>query len=282
LVDAAESRDRDPAVELRVRLGALRPGEKPLEVVKIHDKSVDVQPTPTGFALRLGESNTAIELHINDSRPALAPDFRQQLLDQFRAADIGSKGYLTLKDAQMRGFYPQQFPLLDRDMDGNLTEAELLDYLDHVHAQQAKAVTSAVAILASNETQGLFDLLDCNRDGRLGSWELRAAPRLLALAGGKEFVTREELPHSYHLAIGLCQASFNRWGGHGVFSPRGIPMLALDWSTPELAWFHKMDRNRDGFVSLREFLGPVEAFRRLDADGDGLISPEEALRVKPK
>jgi hypothetical protein len=37
-----------------------------------------------------------------------------------------------------------------------------------------------------------------------------------------------------------------------------------------------MDRNGDGDVSLREFLGPLELFRKLDRDGDGLISPDEA------
>jgi hypothetical protein len=37
-----------------------------------------------------------------------------------------------------------------------------------------------------------------------------------------------------------------------------------------------MDRNRDGDVSSREFLGPPELFGRLDADADGLLSPQEA------
>jgi hypothetical protein len=37
-----------------------------------------------------------------------------------------------------------------------------------------------------------------------------------------------------------------------------------------------MDRNQDGDVSQREFLGTPEEFKRIDADGDGLISPAEA------
>jgi hypothetical protein len=37
-----------------------------------------------------------------------------------------------------------------------------------------------------------------------------------------------------------------------------------------------MDRNGDGDVSWKEFLGTREQFRRLDRDGDGLISAEEA------
>ena len=37
-----------------------------------------------------------------------------------------------------------------------------------------------------------------------------------------------------------------------------------------------MDRNRDGDVSRREFLGPREQFDRLDRDKDGLIDPDEA------
>ena len=37
-----------------------------------------------------------------------------------------------------------------------------------------------------------------------------------------------------------------------------------------------MDRNHDGDLSPREFLGPTAKFQRLDADGDGFIDDREA------
>jgi hypothetical protein len=40
-----------------------------------------------------------------------------------------------------------------------------------------------------------------------------------------------------------------------------------------------MDRNGDGDVSRREFLGTAEQFRKIDGDGDGLISVEEAEKA---
>ena len=43
-------------------------------------------------------------------------------------------------------------------------------------------------------------------------------------------------------------------------------------------WFRKMDRNGDGDVSSREFLGTPADFRRIDTNGDGLIDAEEAER----
>ena len=40
-----------------------------------------------------------------------------------------------------------------------------------------------------------------------------------------------------------------------------------------------VDRNNDGDVSPREFLGPRDKFAKIDADGDGLISSAEAEKA---
>ena len=37
-----------------------------------------------------------------------------------------------------------------------------------------------------------------------------------------------------------------------------------------------MDRNGDGDVTLKEFLGDEVQFRKLDTNGDGFIEPKEA------
>jgi len=37
-----------------------------------------------------------------------------------------------------------------------------------------------------------------------------------------------------------------------------------------------MDRNGDGDVSIKEWVGDLDVFRKLDVDGDGLVSSHEA------
>jgi hypothetical protein len=45
-------------------------------------------------------------------------------------------------------------------------------------------------------------------------------------------------------------------------------------------WFQRMDRNLDGDLTWKEFLGPRHVFEELDADHDGLIDPKEAEKAR--
>ncbi|TXT23414.1 MAG: hypothetical protein FD138_3258 [Planctomycetota bacterium] len=74
----------------------------------------------------------------------------------------------------------------------------------------------------------------------------------------------------------------------GVFNPFGTPDRAANPRIPQTTvatvkprpvgpvWFQRWDRNNDGDITWREFLGPRDAFEQLDADRDELIDPKEA------
>ena len=73
----------------------------------------------------------------------------------------------------------------------------------------------------------------------------------------------------------------------GVFNPFGNPerrnpfmpqpvVATVKPSPVGPIWFQRWDRNNDGDITWREFLGPRDAFEQLDADRDELIDPKEA------
>lgn len=104
---------------------------------------------------------------------------------------------------------------------------------------------------------GLFDRLDADRDGQLSVAELRRAKSALT-----DDVTADT-------AVSLYITP-------GAAKPPAVPLTRTFTHIAGPDWFRMMDKNGDGFVSRREFLGTSDQFRTLDRDGDGLVSPDEA------
>ena len=191
----------------------------------------------------------------------------------------GDKKYVVKKDLMDNNqlqFFANVFEDLDRDGDGKLTIAEVQAGFDLMSAgTKCQAVVTIV-----NQGRGLFTLIDTNHDNRLSRRELINAWKNFAQLdrNGDGVIERNELPVQFRITSSQGQyytgPRFNQFGliqQNQNSGPQKGP-----------AWFRKMDRNRDGDVSAREFLGTPEEFKEIDTDGDGLISPQEAERYDTK
>jgi Ca2+-binding EF-hand superfamily protein len=220
-----------------------------------------------------------------DLRPAVTPSYGPQQMEAqkrqisffFTQLDTAKRGFVDKQDvAKPQGRFLQNvFDVADRDGDGKLTEKEVAALLD----LDMRAGTSCLLLAAGEGGGGLFELLDANRDGRLSLREMRSACER-AGGDGPAVIVKAALPRQFSLAV--SQGVFANFG-RVVFPMNGrggvVPPPAAGGSVGPM-WFRKMDANGDGDVSRREWLGSREDFQRLDRDGDGVITPEEAARAE--
>jgi Ca2+-binding EF-hand superfamily protein len=206
-------------------------------------------------------ADTSFAMFVAETDQSRMQNSRGFYLQRFRQADTANKGVIDLKQAMQVDFVAELFPLADRNGDGKLTRKELTDFID----MQAGGASASVMLSVSDQGHSLFALLDADGDGRLSLRELRTGwTRLGPLARDRAGFAREDIPRHVEVALGQGQAA----------SRNNMARRTENSAGP--LWFRKMDRNNDGDLSPNEFLGPEEEFRRLDADGDGLISAAEA------
>jgi Ca2+-binding EF-hand superfamily protein len=188
---------------------------------------------------------------------------RQGFINQFVAADADRAGFLdekssfALKDRGLKVL----LTFADRNGDGKLTRAEFdawLTLMDELTRGQ-------VLVTVLDHGKGLFECLDADSDGVLSVRELRTAPARLEKAGciRDGVLDLHRLPRTIRVTVS-----------------QGHPKSALP--IPKRAgpdWFLAMDRNGDGDVSRREWVGDPALFDKYDLDRDGLLSAEEAEKV---
>ncbi|HEV3303609.1 MAG TPA: hypothetical protein VG055_28415 [Planctomycetaceae bacterium] len=257
-VELAFSSLQEPRVKL---LALLSGGETGLSVET---------PSPGKTVLRV--DGVPLELRAAEPSRRVVRTSRYRAL--FKRADQNQNGYLEKSEIPYlgQGLGSVDFEAMDRDHNGMVFEDEWLAYL---RLRDTFADGRLSSTLASEFLDPIAEF-DANHDGRLNRAEFG---RLLATIAAWDrnhdgFITPDEVPKTlvgtFHIGPQRAAQARNR-----RYSRMKSPQPAQPPSEGPV-WFQKMDRDHDGEVSLREFLGPLSVFRRLDTNGDGRLDVHEA------
>lgn len=174
------------------------------------------------------------------------------------------------------------FATVDQNSDKMVTRDELFSFVE----RDLMAAASRIEVTVKQDGKTLFSLLDANQDRRLSAREIKSGSSILQkydLNGDGSFA-ETELGTEYVLTLGLGRSELRR--NSGMMTMQTMAMNSGDAVLPGLEgldgpeWFRRMDRNQDGDVSVREFLGTSTQFAALDTDQDCLMSASEAEAAK--
>jgi Ca2+-binding EF-hand superfamily protein len=233
--------------------------------------------TPAGrpdFAMfAFGDTRLVLALRTFDPVSAALADAREQ----FNRLDADQNGYLDRDELkEFSRFQRGLFEAIDTDNDDKIFWPEMEAYV----RSRAEAAATRCDIVLHDLGHGFFEALDLNHDGRLGLREIRLAPDTLRRLRkpGQSVLRPNDPPTRLHLEV--VRGSFQLFGT-GPTGESTVPQIIAQPRTPVgPIWFQRMDRNQDGDLTWKEFLGPRHVFEELDTDHDGLIDPKEAEKAK--
>ena len=229
------------------------------------------------LAIQLGDTKMSLQIFqgMEPYGPSRNPMKETSL--QLYNQKAGKKDHVTRADLADSLYLLSIFAQADKNADGKLTRAELIEWADFLSTAR-----DATRTLNCNDFgRSLFDVLDADGDGRLSLREMRTAWKRLAPLAKGGAVGYDDLPRRMRIDISTDggQAFVSGSVAGGAIGLRGVPKKSR--AAPPL-WFRKMDKNDDGDVSRTEWLGTDEDFKAIDADGDGLISVAEAIAFETK
>ena len=254
---------RDPDVRFEIPLGR---GSRD---IKVHARAGlmvgRVRKATTRPVTDFGDAEIELE------RDNVDPSKNDTNRSLFGNVDPDNNGYLDEKEAEMVPELVGMFKAADANGDGMLVRPEF----DAFIALRSQIAATHVSFEIVDKGQDLFDLVDANDDHRLTPREMRtayaSATKRDKNQDGK--LSGDEIPQKVRFRVSRG----------GADSARSVARRRRTRDAGETgrasggpAWFSKMDRNEDGDVSRREFLGPATAFDRIDADHDGLIDRRES------
>jgi hypothetical protein len=272
----------EPSVELVFQFGRLsseidlaaaqlaRPGDTPTDNTDESESKPHVRTRSDG-SYKLDLPDAQVDIRRDNRHPTKN---RPQEFS-FRSFDGDGNRYLDAKEAE-RVIGRAPLSLVDADGDQMVTEKEFDAFLTH----EGDAAGARLVLALTGEGQNLFDQIDANFDGGLTPRELRTAAEQLSDRdqNGDGYLDGDELPQQVGLVLARGRLRLPTAADSAAMRRPRAAVRVDEEVGP--TWFRKMDRNRDGDLSSREFLGPAELFDRLDANDDGLIDADEALSLE--
>jgi Ca2+-binding EF-hand superfamily protein len=264
-----------PDLELGVHFGKEASAEG-MTIVRAADPRQEALSRSRDGAVNWLLPETQLVIRRRESTPGARGSGRDAMLAKFKSFDANNDGFVENKEVYRPPFdFVAYLRLADRDGDGKVSRKEFEAWLD----LQQHALTDTMLLTVVDRGRTLFGFLDADHDGRLGPRELNSAwnrlePWLSKEAGG---LRAQDVPHQFEIIVSQGQLRFG--------DTADDTFAAMNRAGPRLVrtagplWFRKMDRNHDGDVSRREFLGTDEDFKRIDTDGDGLIDAQEAEKA---
>jgi Ca2+-binding EF-hand superfamily protein len=199
-------------------------------------------------------------------------------LQRIRQFDADKNGYLDQGEFAALGVPGVEFAAVDENRDAMVVYEELEKSLKQIAALEQ----AALLLTISDDAKTLFEILDANLDNRLGPREFHeGAKRIRQFDANRDGrLARAEMRTEYGLEISLARPNFLNVS---LTNPNMMQQARQGRVRPATAgptWFRKMDRNQDGDVTWREFLGQRADFSRIDANQDGLIDLNEAVAAE--
>ncbi|MEZ5943005.1 MAG: EF-hand domain-containing protein [Planctomycetaceae bacterium] len=224
---------------------------------------VDMAGVPVECVARNRSADLQDQVGLFKTRAMIADGDKNGYLDQGEFAQLQANG-TTFQDV---------------DMDGN--EQVTREEVDLYFSLDGLAAQSRLVVTLSDEAKVLFNLLDSTTDNRLTQREIRNAGQIIRDfdRDGDAALSPQELASRFRFTFSQPELlEFRPDTNMNANSRQGF--VREETSGP--LWFRRMDRNLDGDLSWREFLGPRSDFEEIDLDGDGLITLQEAEQAESK
>ena len=197
-------------------------------------------------------------------------------LRTFNELDVDNNGYLDKEETMARERFGRGlFDQIDADGDGKIFGEEMKEFI----RARGEPVATTCQITVFDDGAGFFSTLDSNSDRRISMREMRYADKTLVKMQRDDKPGLGEFEPARRYRIEFGRGVFNPFGNPDRPANPRMPQAVVETIKPRPVgpiWFQRWDRNNDGDITWREFLGPRDAFEQLDADRDELIDPKEA------